>query len=105
VWVNRNRYSGELKARAEARHADGYPQVVERMGAEDGSGRSADPMDVPRAIAGVLALPIGKRPLRVPVSGGAIPQIAINKASAEAQVAMLGRSPLFGPLVTAVHGA
>lgn len=105
VWVNRNRYSGELKARAEARHTDGYPQVVERMGAEDGSGRSADPMDVPRAIAGVLALPTGKRPLRVPVSGGAIPQIAINKASAEAQVAMLGRSPLFGPLVTAVHGA
>lgn len=104
VWVNRNRYSGELKARAAQRHTEGYPQVVERMGAEDGSGRSADPMDIPRAIAGVLVLPKGQRPLRLPVSGGPIPQLAINKASAEAQIAMLGRSPVFGPIVSAVHG-
>lgn len=105
VWVNRNRYSGELKARAEARHTDGYPQVVARMGTEDGSGRSADPMDVPRAIGSVLAMARDKRPLRVPVSNGAVPQTAINQASAEAQIAMLGRSPVFGPVVRAVHGA
>ena len=104
VWVNRNRYSGQLKARATAKHTEGYRQVVERMGSEDGSGRTADPMDVPRAIIGVLAHSPGKRPLRVPVSGGAIPQLAINKASAEAQISMLGRSPVFGPIVTAVHG-
>lgn len=105
VWSNRNRYSGELKARAEGRHTDGYAGVVARMGTEDGSGRSADPMDVPRAIAGVLAQPAGKRPLRVPVSAGAVPQLAINKASAEAQIAMLGRSPTLGPIVRAVNGA
>ena len=57
VWVNRNRYSQELKARAEQEHLDGYPQIVARMGEEDGSGRSADPMDVPRAMAKVLAMP------------------------------------------------
>ncbi|MEC8771973.1 MAG: SDR family NAD(P)-dependent oxidoreductase, partial [Pseudomonadota bacterium] len=28
VWVNRNRYSQELKARAEQEHLDGYPQIV-----------------------------------------------------------------------------
>lgn len=104
VWVNRNRYSGELKARADAVHTEGYPAVVARMGTEDGSGRSADPMDVPRAIAGVLAQPKGSRPLRVPVSAGPIPQTAINQASAEAQIAMLGRSPTLGPIVKAVHG-
>lgn len=104
VWVNRNRYSGELKARAEARHTNGYSQVVARMGEEDGSGRSADPMDVPRAVAAVLAQPAVSRPLRVPISAGPVPQTAINQASADAQLAMLGRSPQLGPIVRAVHG-
>lgn len=104
VWVNRNRYSGELRARAEARHAEGYPEVVARMGTEDGSGRSADVMDIPRAITGILALPVGSRPLRLPVSAGEVPQTAINAASAAAQKAMLGRSPVMGPIVRAVHG-
>lgn len=104
IWANRNRYSGELKARAEARHADGYPAVVARMGVEDGSGRSADPMDVPRAIAAVLAEPLQRRALRIPVSAGAIPQTGINQVSAEAQIAMLGRSPVLGPVVRAVNG-
>lgn len=104
VWVNRNRYSGDLKARAAEEHKAGYPEVVARMGTEDGSGRSADPMDVPRAIAGVLAMAKDKRPLRLPVSGGTIPQTAINRVSAETQIAMLGRSPTMGPIVKAVHG-
>ncbi|QDM40047.1 SDR family oxidoreductase [Altererythrobacter sp. TH136] len=94
VWVNRNAYSAALKERTPARHADGYPQVVSRMGTEDGSGRSADVMDVPRAIAAIIAMPAGTRPLRKPVSHGAIPQTAINEASAAAQRSMLGRSPM-----------
>ena len=105
VWVNRNRYSGDLKARAAESHKNGYPAVVSRMGTEDGSSRSADPMDVPRAIAGVLAMPKGSRPLRLPVSGGEVPQVAINRVCAETQITMLGRSPVMGPIVKAVHGA
>ena len=103
VWVNRNRYSGDLAARANARHTDGYPQVVARMGEEDGSGRSADPMDIPRVMAKVLAMPPGTRPVRQPVSGGSIPQTAINEVSAKTQVDWLGGSPFLGPLVKAVH--
>ena len=103
VWVNRNRYTSELKDRALALHLDGYPQVVARMGQEDGSGRSADPMDIPRAMARVLAMPPGTRPVRLPVSGGAIPQIAINEVSAKTQVEWLGQSATLGPLVRAVH--
>ena len=102
VWVNRNRYSQELKARAEQEHLDGYPQIVARMGEEDGSGRSADPMDVPRAMAKVLAMPPGTRPLRLPVSGGSIPQIEINAVTAKTQVNWLGESG-YGPLIRAVH--
>ena len=104
VWVNRNRYSQELKARAEQEHLDGYPQIVARMGEEDGSGRSADPMDVPRAMAKVLAMPPGTRPLRMPVSGGSIPQTEINAVTAKTQVNWLGESG-YGPLIRAVHKA
>ena len=103
VWVNRNVYSGELKARADERHTSGYPQVVARMGEEDGSGRSADPMDIPHAMARILAMPPGTRPVRMPVSGGSIPQAAINEVSAKTQVEWLGGSPALGPLVRAVH--
>lgn len=94
VWVNRNVYSAALKARTPERHANGYPQVVARMGTEDGSGRSADVMDVPRAIAEIIAMPAGTRPLRRPVSQGGVPQAEINRVAAEAQRAMLGRSPM-----------
>lgn len=103
VWVNRNVYTGALKDRTEERHAAGYPAVVERMGTEDGSGRTADAMDIPHAIVRVIAMPAGTRPLRVPVSGGPIPQVAINEVSARTQVEWLGRSPALGPVMRAVH--
>lgn len=101
VWVNRNRYSGELKARAEEKHKAGYPGVVARMGTEDGSGRTANAMDVPVAIANIIAMPAGRRPLRTPVSDGGVPQTGINEASKAAQRAMLGRGPM-APLVEGV---
>ncbi|WP_033924407.1 SDR family NAD(P)-dependent oxidoreductase [Sphingomonas sp. 35-24ZXX] len=102
VWRNRNRYTGELKARIDAERAAGYPAVVSRMGMEDGSGRSADPMDVPRAIADIIALPAGQRPLRRAVHPGPKPQEAINEVAAKVQMQMLGNSP-YGPWVKAVH--
>lgn len=102
VWVNRNAYSQALKDRAEPLHTEGYPQQVAAMGREDGSGRRNDPMDVARAIAGLIAQPPGTRPLRLPVSGGAIPQIPINTVTAQVQTGWLGNSP-YGPLVKAVH--
>ncbi|MHA7818276.1 MAG: SDR family oxidoreductase [Erythrobacter sp.] len=102
VWVNRNAYSAELKARAEEKHTAGYPQQVARMGQEDGSGRSADPMDVPRAMAKLIAAPPGTRPLRLAVHPGNKPQLPINEVTAQVQSEWLGRSA-YGPLVNAVH--
>ncbi len=102
VWVNRNVLAKELKDRLTAEEAAAYPALVQRMGLEDGSGRSADPMDVPRAIAEIAAMPAGTRPLRRAVHPGGKPQEAINKVSSETQLAMLGNSP-FGPWVKAVH--
>ena len=102
VWVNRNIYSAALKERSMAVHSEGYPDQVAQMGTEDGSGRSNDPMDVARAIAGLIAQPPGTRPLRLPVSGGAVPQAPINTVTAQVQTAWLGNSRA-GPLVRAVH--
>ncbi len=102
VWVNRNVLAKQLKDRLSPEQAAAYPALVSRMGAEDGSGRSADPMDVPRAIAEIAAMSAGTRPLRRAVHPGGKPQEAINKVSSETQVAMLGNSP-FGPWVKAVY--
>lgn len=102
VWVNRNVLAKQLKDRLSVEEAAAYPALVSRMGTEDGSGRSADPMDVPRAIAEIAAMPAGTCPLRRAVHPGGKPQEAINKVSAETQVAMLGNSP-YGPWVKAVH--
>lgn len=102
VWTNRNRYSAELKARASARHTDGYPAAVARMGQEDGSGRSADPMDIPRAIARLIASPPSMRPLRLAVHPGPKPQLPINAVTARVQQGWLGESG-YGPLINAVH--
>ena len=103
VWVNRNIYSSALKARSMAVHSSGYPAQVARMGEEDGSGRSNDPMDVARAIAGLIAQPPGTRPLRLPVSPGNKPQVPINAVTAQVQTDWLGASPVVGPLIRAVH--
>jgi NAD(P)-dependent dehydrogenase (short-subunit alcohol dehydrogenase family) len=102
VWQNRNIYTGALKDRSDPALLAAYQPFTKGMGTEDGSGRSADPADVPRAIAEIMAMPAGKRPLRRAVHPGPKPQEAINKVAAEVQVAWLGGSPL-GPLIKAVH--
>ncbi|MBD2841848.1 SDR family oxidoreductase [Erythrobacter rubeus] len=104
VWVNRNRLASELKQRMSEERAAAYPALVARMGEEDGTRRTADPMDVPRAIAEIIAMPAGTRPLRRAVHPGNKPQLPINELTAEVQVDWLGQSP-FGPWVKAVHGA
>lgn len=103
VWRNRNLYTGALRQRIEEEYAAAYPQVIARMGEEDGSGRSADPMDVPREIARLIAMPAGTRPLRVPVHPGPKPQVPINEVSARVQQDWLGQSPALGPMIRAVH--
>lgn len=102
VWVNRNRYTSELKARLSPDVAQAYAPVVQRMGTEDGSGRSASIDDIPRAIAEVAAMAAGRRPLRRAVHPGPKPQEPINAVSAEVQQKWLGGSPV-GPMIRAVH--
>ena len=102
VWQNRNIYTGALRERTAPELLAAYAPFTRGMGTEDGSGRSTDVADVPRAIAEIMAMPAGTRPLRRAVHPGNKPQEAINRVSAEVQVAWLGGGPL-GPLVKAVH--
>lgn len=103
VGVNRARYMAEVAGRAEQKHKAGYPEMVARMtaplppeaaaNADKSLPGKPDPMDVPRAIAEVVAMPVGSRPLRRPVHPGNKPQLAINRVSAESQLALLGNGP------------
>lgn len=102
VWVNRNRLANELKERLNFDERAAYPQLVARMGQEDGTRRSADPMDVPNAIAEIIAMPPGTRPLRKAVHPGNKPQVPINELTAKVQVDWLGQSG-FGPWIKDVH--
>ncbi|WP_306250889.1 hypothetical protein [Parvularcula sp. IMCC14364] len=66
------------------------------MGTEDGSGRNTDPMDVPEAIAEIITLAPGQRPLRRAVHPSFRPQEEINRVSAQSQLTFLGETP-YGP--------
>lgn len=101
IWSNANTNSLALLERAEEKHTSAYPALVSRLGQRTGGG-STDPMDVPRAMAEVTAMPAGTRPLRRAVHPGRKPQLPINALTAEIQVGWLGESP-FGPWIKAVH--
>ena len=99
IWDNQVPLSAALKARLPEELLASYPALTARMGLEGGGGGgSTDPMDIPIAIAEIIAMPRGKRPLRRPVHPGDKPQVAINEVSAKQQIAFLGESP-FGPWI------
>ena len=101
IWSNQNKPSGELKARLSEDIISAYPQFTAGMGKREASSSTSDPMDIPHAIAGAIATPKAKRPLRIALHPVARPQEAINKVSAQMQIAVLGESP-FGPIVKGV---
>ncbi len=117
IGVNRARLSAELAERIEPRHASGYPEMVASMRtgvrslptgpamqqamARAYGGTAPDPLDVPRAIAEIAAMPGGSRPLRRPVHPGNKPQLEINRVSAETQRQLLGKGP-YAPMALAV---
>jgi NAD(P)-dependent dehydrogenase (short-subunit alcohol dehydrogenase family) len=117
IGANRAKLSSALAERSAPRHSSGYPEMVAAM---RGSGRAVptgaamqqamarayggvvpDPLDVPRAIAEIAAMPAGSRPLRRPVHPGNKPQLEINRVSAETQMKLLGNGP-YAPWAKAV---
>lgn len=91
IWQSGARRTEALVARTEQERKEGYPELM-RNAVRTGGG-STDPMDVPRAMAEVIAMAPGTRPLRRPVHPGPKPQETINRVSAEVQRQLLGRGP------------
>ena len=101
IWFNQNAPSAALKSRLTKDVIDAYPQFTAGMGKREAGGGEADPMDIPRAISTAISQPQGTRPLRIALHPTARPQEAVNKISAEVQLAVLGNSPM-GPLIKSV---
>ncbi|GJL91722.1 SDR family oxidoreductase [Hyphococcus sp.] len=89
IWSNSAKNSDALLARVSDERLDAYSAHIE---ASRGmfSGGDTDPNDVPRAIAGIMAMPAGTRPLRGPVHPNTQATDAANAAMAQIQARVLG---------------
>ncbi|MDD3799847.1 MAG: SDR family oxidoreductase [Novosphingobium sp.] len=103
IMPNSNAPSAALKAREPEERQAAYPGLAAQMGVSGTSAPANDPMDIPRAIAELIAMAPAERPLRRAVAAGPSPQDPINTVCADVQRAMLEGSP-FGPAVEAVLG-
>ena len=102
IWPNRIRVTRQLLDRTPDALEAGYPEFRLRDPASGGGG-TTDPADVPRAIAEIVAMPAGSRPLRRAVHPGPRPHEAINAVSAQVQRQVLGRGA-YAPWMEAVLG-
>jgi NAD(P)-dependent dehydrogenase (short-subunit alcohol dehydrogenase family) len=93
IWDNGARYMQDLLASADDERKGAYEAHLKLAEGMTSSPRPTDPMDVPRAIAEIIALPPGKRPLRRPVHPNTQGTDAINAASRAVQAAALGNGP------------
>lgn len=91
IWDNGARYFGDLLESADDERRAAYAGHIEAAQGMFSGGGSTDPMDVPRAIAEIIALPPGKRPLRKPVHPNTQATDALNAAHAQVQATVLGQ--------------
>ncbi len=93
IWDNGARYSNELLADLDEERKSAYAAHIEMAQRFFGGGGSTDPMDVPRAVADLIAMPNGARPLRRTVHPNTQASDAANAAMAQVQAAVLGNGP------------
>jgi NAD(P)-dependent dehydrogenase (short-subunit alcohol dehydrogenase family) len=93
IWDNGVRYFDDLLAGADDARKAAYKAHLELAQGFFVGGGTTDPMDVPRAIAEIIALPPGKRPLRRPVHPNTEATDALNAAHTQVQAAVMGRGP------------
>lgn len=102
IWENSNANAARLLERAEAKHTDGYKMLIAQLQSGTGGGGSTDPMDVPNAMAEVISMAPGTRPIRRAVHPGLKPQQALNDLVDTVQTKWLGETP-YGPWIKSVH--
>lgn len=91
IWDNGERYFTELLEAADPERKTAYAAHLELARGFFSGGGATDPMDVPRAIADIIALPPGKRPLRKPVHPNTQATDALNAAHAQVQAMVLAQ--------------
>ncbi|MEM0929453.1 MAG: SDR family oxidoreductase [Pseudomonadota bacterium] len=101
IWENASALTEDLLERTPADLLEAYSAMLEAVRSRSGGGGDTDPMDIPRNIAEIIAMPAGSKPLRRAVHRDAKPQQFINFASARTQRAVLGRTG-FGEAAKAV---
>lgn len=89
IWDNGSRYFEELLESVDDERKGAYAAHIEMAQGMFNGGGSTDPMDVPRAIAEIIAMPPGSRPLRRPVHPNTQGTDALNAAHAQVQAAMM----------------
>lgn len=91
IWTNGERYFDALMQGADGERKEAYAGHVELARGFFGGGGTTDPMDVPRAVAEIIAMPPGKRPLRRAVHPNTQATDALNAAHAQVQATVLGQ--------------
>ncbi|MCQ8185960.1 SDR family oxidoreductase [Parvularcula maris] len=89
IWENSRRRTETLLERTPEELQATYAEMMGGIMEAGGASRETDPMDIPRAIAEIIAMPKGERPLRRGVHPTRIPQAAINQVCEQTQVAVL----------------
>ncbi|MFN0023097.1 MAG: SDR family oxidoreductase [Parvularculaceae bacterium] len=93
IWDNGARYMDDLLASADEARKTAYEGHLDLARGYFSGGGATDPMDVPRAIAEVIAMPPGKRPLRRAVHPNTQATDALNAAHTQVQARVLGAGP------------
>ncbi|ODT88268.1 SDR family NAD(P)-dependent oxidoreductase [Phenylobacterium sp. SCN 70-31] len=93
IWETGARAVEAMLARNEPERVKAYEQHIAMTRATMTGPRDSDPADVARAVAELVALPNGQRPLRRPVHPNTAMTQAVNKAMAGFQAQVLGQGP------------
>ena len=91
IWTNGAQYFQDVLESADEERKTAYAGHIEMAQGLLNGQYQTDPMDVPRAIAEIIALPPGKRPLRKPVHPNTQASDALNAAHAQVQAAVMGQ--------------
>jgi len=101
IWDNGATLTNASIARADANARAAYAQHLAMTAGFMQGVRDTDPMDVPRAMAEVIAMPAGSRPLRRPVHPNPQATLAANAALGQIQDRAMAQGP-FAPWRKAV---
>ena len=89
IWDNGVRYFEDLMGRVDDERKNAYSAHLQLAQGFFNGGGSTDPMDIPHAIAEIIAMPAGKRPLRRAVHPNTAATDSANGAMTQLQSAVL----------------